>query len=256
MNAPRYRIERVLGRGRHATLWLAMDMERGERTALKIAARGCLRREFDALQAVEDERIVKAHDCGVLPDGRPYLAMEHVRGGDLADARLPEGGIADALHEAALALAAVHRRGLVHRDVKPAHLLLRADNSVALCDFGSACHAGAREDRAAPSVVGTPRYAAPEQMEGASPSPAADVYSLGICAFELLAGKPPFGGETLTELFSQHLCAPVPHLPADAAHWQPLVDTLLAKNPAKRPADGAAVLAQLATLREIHCEPR
>ena len=112
----------------------------------------------------------------------------------------------------------------------------------------SACRAGAHEDHAAPSVIGTPRYAAPEQMQGAAASAAADVYSLGICLFEQLAGQPPFRGETLTELFSQHVRAPVPRLPGDALHWQPLVDALLAKNPANRPADGDAVLEQLAVL--------
>ncbi|AMO23864.1 hypothetical protein GCM10027034_20770 [Ramlibacter solisilvae] len=249
MSAARYRIEKLLGQGRHASLWRAMDVDRRERVALKVASRGCLRREFDTLQENQDGHAVKAHDCGVLPDGRPYLAMEYVDHGDLAHAPLPEGGAARALNDAALALAGVHRRGWVHRDIKPAHLLLRANGQVVLCDFGSACRAGAREDRAAPSLVGTPRYAAPEQMEGAAASTAADVYSLGICAFELLAGKPPFRGETLTELFSQHLRAPVPRLPPGAAHWQSLVDAMLAKHPASRPADGDAVLA---VLRENH----
>lgn len=252
MNAPRFRIESALGRGRHASLWLAMDRERRERVALKIAPRGCFRREFDTHKAVEHGRVVKAHDCGVLSDGRPYLALEYLCRGNLAHARLPDGAADRVLHEAALALAGVHRRGWVHRDIKPAHLLLREDGSVALCDFGSACRAGAREDGATPSLIGTPRYAAPEQMEGDSASPAADVYSLGICAFELLAAKPPFPGETLTELFSQHVRAPVPRLAPDAAHWQPLVDALLAKDPARRPADGAAVLERLAALRENH----
>jgi serine/threonine protein kinase len=233
---PRYRCERVLGRGRHASLWLAMDMERREKVALKIAPRGSLQHEFDTLRAVGGEHVVKAHDCGVLPDGRPYIAMEQ-----LAPAKF-------ALHEAAVALAAVHRRGWVHRDIKPAHFLSRADGTFALCDFGSACRIGTRHDQVALSVIGTPRYAAPEQIEGAAASPAADVYSLGICLFEMLAGQPPFRGETLTEVFSQHVRAPVPRLPQASAHWQELVDALLAKDAAKRPADGDAVARQLSVL--------
>lgn len=241
----RYRLERVLGRGRHAGLWLAADLERRDQVALKIAPRGCLRREFDTLHALESEFVVKARDCGVLPDSRPFLAMEYLADGDVAHARSPLGRIERVLRSAATALADVHRQGWVHRDVKPAHFLLRAGDAVVLCDFGSAARAGTREPRSAPSVIGTPRYAAPEQIEGAAASPAADVYSFGVCAFELLAGKPPFRGETLTELFSQHLRAPVPRLPREAAHWQEIIDALLAKDPARRPADGEAVVARV-----------
>jgi serine/threonine protein kinase len=233
---PRYRFEHVLGRGRHASLWLATDMERREEVALKIAPRGSLQQEFDTLRAISGEHAVQAHDCGVLPDGRPFIAMEH-----LAPAAFD-------LHEAAAALAALHRRGWAHRDIKPAHFLSRAHGSFALCDFGSACRIGTRHEQSALSVIGTPRYAAPEQIEGAAASPAADVYSLGICMFEMLAGQPPFRGETLTEVFSQHVRAPVPRLPREAAHWQELVDALLAKDAAKRPADGGAVIARLSVL--------
>lgn len=258
MNAPqingRYRLERVLGRGRHASLWLAKDQERGREVALKIAPHGSMQREFDALRAVRGSHVVKALDCGVLPDGRPFLAMERVGGSggsDVAHARLRAEEIMPALHAAARALAAVHRRGWVHRDLKPAHLLLRGgngDGDVVLCDFGSACRAGSREERALPCVIGTPRYAAPEQIEGGSALPSADVYSLGVCAFELLTGQPPFRGETLTELFSQHVRAPVPRLPRESAQWQDLIDALLAKDPTQRPADGEAVLQQFEQL--------
>jgi serine/threonine-protein kinase len=248
----RFRLQRVLGRGRHADLWLAFDEERREEVALKIAPRGSLRREFETLRAAAGDNVVKAHDCGVLPDGRAFLAMELVRGGDLAHAGLSGDALDSALHAAARALAAVHRRGWVHRDIKPAHLLMRNDGSegdIVLCDFGSACRIGSREAHARPSVIGTPRYAAPEQIEGGIASPSADVYSLGACAFELLTGQPPFRGETLTELFSQHVCAPVPRLPLrDCAHWQDAIDAMLAKDPARRPADGCAVLEQLALL--------
>lgn len=247
----RFRLHRVIGRGRHASLWLAFDEERREDVALKIAPRGSLQREFEALRAVACDNVVKAHDCGVLPDGRAFLAMAYVSDGDLVHARLQSDALEAALHSAARSLAAVHRRGWVHRDIKPAHLLLRGEDGeddIMLCDFGSACRVGAREQRTQPSVTGTPRYAAPEQIEGGIASPSADVYSLGVCAFELLTGQPPYRGETLTELFSQHVRAPIPRLPRHAAHWQDAIDALLAKDPARRPADGDAVLEQLALL--------
>jgi serine/threonine-protein kinase PpkA len=238
--AARYRLERELARGRHASVWLAADLERREAVALKIAPRESLQREFETLRALEHEHIVKARDAGVLPDGRPFIAMER-----LQPARAPWP---HRLHGAALALAHMHGKGWVHRDVKPAHLLSRDDGDVVLCDMGSACRVGAREPFTATSVIGTPRYAAPEQTEGAAASPAADVYSLGVCAFEFITGQPPFRGETLTELFSQHVRAPVPRLPGEAAHWQAFIEALLAKDPARRPHDGRAVLAQLESL--------
>lgn len=242
---PRYRLERELARGRNASVWLAADLQRGETVALKIAPSGSLQREFETLQALQHEHIVKVHDTGILPDARPFVAMERLHP---TQARLPLGLLARALYGAALALAHMHVKGQVHRDVKPAHLLWRGDGDVVLCDMGSACGTGMRERIAAPSVIGTPRYAAPEQTEGAAASPTADVYSLGVCAFEFITGQPPFRGETVTELFSQHLRAPVPRLSGQDAHWQAFVDALLAKDPARRPNDGAAVVAQLETL--------
>jgi serine/threonine protein kinase len=248
MTASRYRLERLLARGRHAGVWLACDLQRREQVALKVARHGSLRREFDTLRALAGEHVVRARDSGMLPDGQDFFATDHVRAGALASATLPQDEVARALRGAALALAHVHRKGWVHRDIKPAHLLVQEGGNVMLCDFGSACRAGTRETNGEPSAIGTPRYAAPEQVEGAAATPAADVYSLGVCAFEWLAGRPPFQGQTLTELFSQHLRAPVPALPRETAPWQALIDALLAKEPARRPADGHAVLARLEPL--------
>ena len=249
----RYRMERVLGRGRHAGIWLAQDVDGGRGVALKIALKAAphasLAREFEIQQACAGDHIVAVFDHGRLPDAREFIAMEWLPRGDVVrDAPLAVERVERILHGAAIALARVHCAGRVHRDVKPAHLLVRQDGDVALCDFGSACRAGTMEVAPVPRVIGTPRYAAPEQIEGAAAAPSADVYSLGACAFELLTGKPPFRGETLTELFSQHVRAPVPRLPRELAHWQPLLDAMLAKDPARRPADGEAVLARMESM--------
>jgi serine/threonine protein kinase len=149
------------------------------------------------------------------------------------------------LREAAHALAALHARGWVHRDVKPANLLLRADGSLALGDFGTACPSGTESVKPAGTVTGTPRYAAPEQFQGAAAHASADVYSLGIVLCEMLCGHVPYAGETATELLAQHLLAPVPQLAPAHADLQPLVHAMLAKNPRDRLPDAQAVLAGL-----------
>jgi serine/threonine protein kinase len=104
-------------------------------------------------------------------------------------------------------------------------------------------------------VVGTPRYAAPEQSQLGTVSPAADVYSLGVVFFEMLSGKAPFPGHTVLEVFSQHLMAPVPRLSAALGRFQPLVDAMLAKQASNRLPDGQAVLEQIDLLTDVPVHP-
>ena len=246
-----YRLEAVLGRGRHSVVYLARQPRASRKIALKVTRRTSLQGknlegEFAVQAALAHRHVIQVFDHGES-GGDAYLAMEYATGGPLA----PNGGgggearTASLIGEAASALAWLHQNGWVHRDVKPGNLLLRADGSLALGDFGCACRTGDARALPAGLVVGTPRYAAPEQSEGAPCSPAADVYSLGVCFYEMLAGKPLFPGETLAELLGQHMQAPIPRLAVEHAAWQPLLDAMLAKDPAQRPRDGQAVLAEL-----------
>lgn len=231
-----YAVLRVLGRGRASQVLLARGHD-GRAVALKVARGADLAREHALLGELRHPHLLQAFAHGRSARGE-WMAME-------AAARTARGPVAPDvalgwLWQAASALAHLHARGWVHRDLKPANLLLRADGSLAIADLGSAVRCG---DVPGAGLVGSAPYAAPEQLQGAPAAPAADVYSLGCVLHEWLTGQPPFPGQTLAELLAQHLAAPVPRLPSALADWQPLLDVLLAKSPARRPADGGAVLS-------------
>lgn len=248
---PGFRLLRQVGRGRHAAAWLAWDAAGEREVVLKLqpAGDGALMREYAIAQRLAGPHVVQVHGCGESA-GCGWLAMEHLAGGNLRRLIGQGSTAAEALvllRQAAEAVAQLHRRQLVHRDVKPDNLLLRATGELVLVDFGLVTPAGALDARAQPgAVVGTPRYVAPEQLAGAPAAPAADVYSLGVLLHEMLCGGPPFSGETLMEVLSQHLVAPPPRLPADIAPLQPLLDRMLAKEVKERLPDADAVLGQLA----------
>jgi serine/threonine protein kinase len=248
-----YEPEAVIGRGRRSVVYFAHRAGQPNGVALKVMRKAQLRgvgadpaREFEMLAALAHPHVIRPIDHGAGGD-LAWLAMEYAAGGTLAQESLPldPARSATLLREAAGALAWIHEQGWVHRDIKTANLLLRGDGTLALADFGSACRIGYLPRDAAGTVIGTPRYAAPEQSEGAAAHPAADVYSLGACFHEMLTGRPPYAGETLAELLGQHLLAPVPRLPQEHSQWQPLLDAMLAKDPSQRPSGGQAVLSCL-----------
>ena len=252
-----FRLARRLAEGRRANVWLALDA-RGAPVALKLAAGGSFAREFARADRLAHPHVLRVIEHGHAA-GVAYLAMEYAAGGSLA-ARLgqavPSAQALRWLAEVASALAQMHRAGLVHRDVKAANLLLRADGTLLLADFGMAVARGHREEGAPRGAVfGTPRSLAPEQAQGAPAAPAADVYGLGVLLHELLCGRPPFDGETPLEVLSQHLVARVPLLPAPHAALQPLLEALLAKDPAQRLPDADAVLTALAASDSLFPHP-
>jgi eukaryotic-like serine/threonine-protein kinase len=252
-----YGIVRLIGEGRAARTYLADDLRRARPVALKVlkssfddpqAIRRCFAVECTILSSIRDEHVVRAIEHSVGGDPA-YLAMEYLPGGTLRE-RMRDGVTAGEalclLRQAARCLAAVHRRAIVHRDVKPENFLLRSCGEPVITDFGVAAPQGSATF-AVPSgrLAGTPCYASPEQSQGDKPGTAADVYSLGVVFYELLCGRRPFVGETDLELLSQHQVARVPHLPAKLAQFQPLVDRMLEKNPRRRLADAQAVLREI-----------
>jgi len=247
-----YRLSRRIGEGRRSTVWLAQGRQGA--VALKLVDRSAatdLAHEYETAAFFAHPHIVKVLDQG-RAGSIAYLAMEYAAGGSLGNhlgRAMTPGKVLALVEQAALGLKRLHDANCVHRDLKPANFLLRADGTLLLADFDLVTAAGARDPAARPGALfGTPRYVAPEQLEGAPAQPAADVYSLGVLMYELLCGRPPFTGETLMEVLSQHLVAAVPPLPAALAPLQPLIDAMLAKDAARRLPDANAVLDRLADL--------
>jgi len=256
-----YRIERRIGEGGMSIVYLADDEKRGGKVVLKVlkGRRGddqSLWRRFfqecEIMSSIEHEHVIRIFDHG-FGDELAYISMEYLGGGSLND--LLARGITpreamSLLSQAAGALDAIHRRAIVHRDVKPANFLLREEGVLVLTDFGAAKRIDQRTSHTVLGrVMGTAWYMAPEQVHGGEITPAADIYGLGVILFEMLCGRRPFAGETLTEVISQQLVAPVPRLPERLAEYQRLVDGMLAKRPQDRYRDAAAVLEEIDRIR-------
>jgi serine/threonine protein kinase len=228
-------------------VWRGRDRTTGAVYAIKVllpeyasdpAAVGRFVRERTALLAFRHRNVVTVHDMIVEGD-QLALVMDLVSGGDLDGLRKARGGRLAPAEAASLAvqigegLAAAHAAGIVHRDLKPANVLLNKDQ-VLLADFGIALLAGQSRVTTEGRVLGTAAYLAPEVISGQDPEPAGDVYALGITLYELLAGQPPFTGNTAAVLHAHVTAAPpgAPGIPD--ALWE-IIGGCLAKDPASRP---------------------
>jgi len=251
-----YRIERPLGEGGMAFVYEAAHRVLPRRVAIKVMrdpllgepVRARMLREACVLAEVRHRAVVEVHDAGVLPDGRAWIAMNLVEGITLGD-RLQQRGTLVAAEVAALiteladALLTAHAAGVVHRDLKPANILLVDDRRcpVRLIDWGIAQAGRQRDVRYTIDglISGTPHYMAPEQARGEHVDGRCDVYALGIVAYELLAGAPPFDVGNAFEILALHLTAePVPvqaRSPATPTWLAELVMRMLRKAPAARP---------------------
>ena len=256
-----YVLDQRIGGGAMGTVWAAHNTETDQAVAIKILSDGFSQnsdvvgrflRERSALLSVKHPHLVEIRDV-VVENERIALVMELVEGSDAAKL-LERGGpmpLPQVLRlggEISEALMAVHAAGIVHRDLKPANILVESASSGAkLVDFGIAWIAGNPRLTAANSVIGTPHYLAPELLTGGDVTPAADVYALAICMYQLLSGVVPFDGEHYAQILYRHLNeAPQPH-PAIPAQLWPLIEAMLAKDPAARPST-EAVAGQLAAL--------
>ncbi|MDC3959905.1 serine/threonine-protein kinase [Polyangium jinanense] len=261
----RFELESKASSGGMGTIWRAKDLATSEIVALKLLRdpeHGAERflSEARILARLEHPCIVRHVGHGLTAIGEPYLVMEWLSGEDLATrlARAPleiDAGLA-LVRNAAEGLTAAHARGIVHRDIKPSNIFLvgRRVDRIKLLDFGIArASTGSTVLTRSSSVLGTPGYMAPEQARGDEVvGPRADVFSLGCVLFECLAGRPAFQGSHPMALLAKLLLEEPPELavvrPEVSASVSSLCARMLSKDPSQRPADGAALVAELSAI--------
>ena len=256
----RYRDPERIARGGMGEVFRAEDADLARTVAVKLlsgnyadseAVRGRFTREARAVARLSNApSTVTIFDVGEHR-GRPYIVMEYLPGGSLAD-RLeregaqPLGRSVEWLGQAAAALDAAHANGIVHRDVKPGNLLLADDDRVKVADFGVASAADLDSFTEAGTVIGTAGYLAPEQARGEGATPASDRYALAVVAFELLTGKRPFERESSTAEAMAHVSAPIPPASEVSPELPPEIDDVLARGLAKEPEHRFASAADFA----------
>jgi eukaryotic-like serine/threonine-protein kinase len=259
----RYTGPQPIGQGGMGEIYRATDTVLGRVVAVKVLAQRyaldqAVRERFtrEALAAARlsgNSNIVTIFDVGEH-GGRPFIVMEYLAGGSLeerlrTDGAEPPARVLSWLEQAASALDAAHRAGVVHRDVKPANLLLDRNDGVHVADFGIASAAGLGSLTQTGTVLGTASYLSPEQAQGERATPASDRYSLGVVAFELLTGRRPFEADSVAAEAAQHVTASIPSVcevdPSAPCELDPVFEKALAKNPAERFGSCAELVVSL-----------
>ncbi len=260
--AGRYVLQGLLGQGGMADVELAFDQVLDRQVAAKMLHTRYatdpsflqrFRREAQAAASLNHPNVVAVYDTGDS-DGRPFIVMEYVKGRSLRDVLrveevLPERA-AEIVGEAALALHYAHERGLVHRDVKPANIMMSDDGRVKVADFGIARAMNAETVTQTATVFGTAAYISPEQAQGERVDRRSDIYALGVVLYEMLAHRPPFEGDSAVALAYKHVSEdPIPPSRLNP-EVSPQLDAVVRKAMAKHPND------RYQTARELHDDLR
>jgi eukaryotic-like serine/threonine-protein kinase len=260
----RYRLDERIAAGGVGQVWRATDLLLARPVAVKVLRPEYsdhpetlerFRKEARNAGALNNPHVAQVYDYGPCgPDGSPYLVMEYVDGPSLADILVVDpidpAMALDVIAQAAEGLAAAHRAGVIHRDIKPGNILISMEGKVKVTDFGIAHAAGQVPVTSPGLVMGTTQYMAPERIAGNQGTAASDLYALGIVLHECLTGVPPHDG-TAAEVMAAHLYLPLPPLPADVpTELDVLVDRLTTKDPARRISDATELAELAARLRD------
>ncbi len=254
-----YRFLNRLAVSEHSAVYLAEKESAGLQMVLKVLRQvpdfsdgiGAFDRflqEYEMIAELDHPNIVRIYDLGVSDD-HAHIAMEYLPGGDLKqklEKGIMESDAVDYARQIASALANLHSVGILHRDLKPGNIMLRADGSIALIDFGLAKRMRLEpEITGSGEIFGTPYYMSPEQGRGNPVDERGDVYSLGVIFYEMLTGEKPYSGIDAMGIIFKHSEAPLPILPHRLSQYQAVLNMLLAKKPEDRIQSAEEVLAWL-----------
>ncbi len=262
-----YKVSTHFARGGMADVYLADDIGLRRQVVLKImlphlaqneAFVARFQREARTTARLNHPNIIQVYSTGLTPDGRPYLAMQYIRGGTLHEklaklARqgqlLPTQTALTIMRQVAAALNVAHKAGIVHRDLKPSNILLHPNGTPVLTDLGIAAVESTTRLTQTGEVMGTPFYMSPEQAQGKALDGRSDIYSLGVMLYEVLAGNPPFQATSPLAVLHQHIYEPPPLLLSHRGDLSPItgqvVETCLRKNPNQRYQSAAELVIAL-----------
>ncbi len=263
---PGYEVVGICGSGSTAKVYVAIQKSLSRQVALKVMHPRLASDEERVSRFLHEGRIngnlshaniVPIHNIGTVNDMH-YISMEYMPWGNLRrhlETKLELDWIFEIIKQIALALSYSHEHGFIHRDIKPENILFRDENSAVLSDFGIADELEHRTEIISKSNQGTPKYICPDLIRSSPIGPSSDIYSLGVVFFEMLTGNPPYESgtrpytrkDTITVLFA-HLRKPIPELPPEFQHIQPLINKMLAKDPKDRFYKASDVIEAIASL--------
>ena len=265
MKIPGFNIERLIADGGMSSVYLAVQESLDRRVALKVL------RKFDSpkhaerflyegriIASLNHSNIITIHDIGAVGE-QHYIAMEYLEGGSLAD-RIDQGmelpDILDLVETIAGCLDFVHRREIIHRDVKPSNILFHLDGTPKLTDFGIAKQLDDDQDLTMDgSAIGSPYYFSPEQAEGRPLDGRSDIYGLGIIFYQMLTGHRPYAENSHVQTILAHLTHPLPVLPEAYSTYQDLLERMIAKAPEDRVASARELVDLVRAVRPVGLAP-
>lgn len=261
MEIPGYKIEREIGKGGMATVYLAVQESLNRSVVLKILDQSNRASGSDMTQRFMDEgriiasmhhpNIVTIFDIGIAGE-ELYISMEYVHGGDLKkrmQSHVSPKTALDIIAKIGAALSSAHTHNVIHRDVKPANILFRDEDTPLLTDFGIAKQTDQELDLTSTGIfLGSPNYVSPEQADGKRVDGRSDIYSLGCIFYEMLTGYKPYHSDSVIDIVIQHKTSPVPTLPENLSVYQSLLNRMMAKKLEERFPDAETMVMSVKKL--------